>query len=215
MITLKCSYCGKIIKKFPSQIATHSFCSNECYHLFSRKTDTIYYENDYAYILLAKNNVYKKVLFDKEDVDKITTHKWHLHLYKKDNRYDVCTNSFGSKKGNNKRHYILLSRFLMDCPKNLTIDHINHNTMDNRKSNLRICTVYTNNMNKTNNTSGCVGVCWDKSRSKWHVMFKEINLGRFKTFKEAVFARKKAEFKFAIHSYCHLLPSLSLPNIFW
>lgn len=190
MIELKCTFCGKTIKKFPNQIRKNNFCSSKCYHLFTRQINEIYYELDYAYILLTKDNITKKVLFDIDDVDKIKKYKWHLHLRKKDMRYDVCTNTYGNHKN---RKYINMPRFLLNCSNNLSIDHINHNTLDNRKVNLKICTTYENNQNKRNNKSGCVGVCWDKTRQKWRVMINKKNIGRFDNFDEAVKARKEAE----------------------
>lgn len=120
----------------------------------------------------------------------LNKYKWHLHCRNKDQRLDVCTNTFGNHKD---RKYLTLSRYLTNCPTNKVVDHINHNTLDNRKNNLRICTNYENNINKTNNTSGCVGVSWDKNRNKWHVTFKRKNIGRFSSFEDAVKARKLAE----------------------
>ena len=187
-----CDYCGKEIFKYPSQMKRYSrhFCCNECRYLANKKQDNIFIEKDYAYILLTKDNITKKVLFDIGDIEKVKQHKWHLHYSKSGNRYDACTNRFGKHI---RGRYMLMSRFLMNCPNNLCIDHINRNPLDNRKSNLRICTTFINNLNKGNNKSGCVGVCWDKNRNKWHVMFKSKNLGRFDSFEEAVKVRKQAE----------------------
>ena len=190
--TLNCAYCGKLFYKAPSLIKDNKqvFCSNECRYLAERKKDFIYLKADYAYIVLQKDNIYKEVLFDIEDIEKIKQYKWHLHLRKKDMRYDACANTYGNHKN---RKYINMPRYILNCPITLTIDHLNHNTLDNRKQNLKICSSYENNQNKRINTSGCVGVCWDKARNKWHVMFRNQNLGRFDTFEEAVKIRKQAE----------------------
>lgn len=57
-----CDYCGKEIYKSYSQLKNHKkhFCSNECRYLANKKKDEIYYENNYAYILLTKDNIIKK-----------------------------------------------------------------------------------------------------------------------------------------------------------
>lgn len=80
------------------------------------------------------------------------------------------------------------------------VDHINHKTYDNRKSNLRIIEHYQNiTYSKTyrNNTSGRKGVYWDKNRNKWMSTItynkKTIHLGRFEKFEDAKEARIKAE----------------------
>ena len=70
---------------------------------------------------------------------------------------------------------------------------MNRNTLDNRRCNLRNVTIFVNNLNKSNNTSECVGVTWDKSRQKWKVDIKNTYVGRFDDFNEAVQARKNAE----------------------
>ena len=91
----------------------------------------------------------------------------------------------------------------MDCPKDMVVDHINMNPLDNRKCNLRICTMQQNNFNKkeqTNNTSGRVGVTWDKQTNKWRAQIqvngKSIKLGRFKNKEDAIKARLQAEMKY-------------------
>lgn len=96
-----------------------------------------------------------------------------------------------------------LHRFLIGAKKGDYVDHINHNTLDNRRHNLRICKNSTNLRNgniRSNNKSGISGVGWDKSRNKWYakikVDYKTIHLGRHNSFEEAVQARKLAEARY-------------------
>lgn len=84
------------------------------------------------------------------------------------------------------------------------VDHINRVRDDNRWCNLRCVSNVENNKNssmQSNNTSGHVGVSWDKSRDKWAAEIRckiqgRKRLGRFATLEEAVAARKAAEVEF-------------------
>ena len=94
----------------------------------------------------------------------------------------------------------------MDCPNDMQVDHIyqvSRGVCDNRKSNLRIVTSWQNNVNKSTskrNTSGYVGVNWDKQNNKWFAQImvnnKTKNLGRFDNIEDAIKARKEAELKY-------------------
>ena len=98
---------------------------------------------------------------------------------------------------------VITSIRVIDAPKNKIIDHINHNVLDNRKNNLRICTQNDNAKNKSkqiNNTSGVTGVSWYKRYEKWRVRIqannKDILIGYFDDKEEAIKARKEAEIKY-------------------
>jgi len=88
-------------------------------------------------------------------------------------------------------------------------DHINHNTLDNRKNELRVCTQSQNNMNsrkRKNCTSIYKGVCWKKQFMRWdsYIMVnqKQIYIGRFKSEKMAALAyNKKAKELFGEFAY--------------
>ncbi len=82
------------------------------------------------------------------------------------------------------------------------IDHINGKRDDNRLSNLRDVSRRTNCKNQTIsrvNTSGVIGVCWDKQNSKWTVRISKKFIGRFSSFDDAVAARKAAQNKRYYH----------------
>ena len=75
--------------------------------------------------------------------------------------------------------------------------------MNNRKENLRICTPQENARNsseKSTNTSGFSGVSYSKQSNKWRaritVSGKEVLLGRYKDFEQAVWARYEGEQKY-------------------
>jgi hypothetical protein len=82
----------------------------------------------------------------------------------------------------------------------IEVDHINGNTLDNRRSNLRLATRPENQRNRgeiRSNTSGHRGVYWDKRLQRWRVRLKvngkNIHVGLFDDFAEACAARVAAE----------------------
>lgn len=86
------------------------------------------------------------------------------------------------------------------------IDHINGDRSDNRWGNLRDVTPAENRNNAARprrNTSGQVGVFWDKTRRRWMASiqsgYRIVYLGNFSSFDEAVAARKAAEPEHGFH----------------
>ena len=86
------------------------------------------------------------------------------------------------------------------------IDHINGDPTDNRPCNLRDVSHEENHKNQSmrkNNTSGVIGVGWNKRLSKWqaHIMVqgKSKHLGFFESINLAISARKGAEELFKFH----------------
>ena len=86
------------------------------------------------------------------------------------------------------------------------IDHINHDSSDNRIENLREVNHLDNLRNSkmhSHNTSGVTGLSWNKLRKKWEVYIqvnrKKINLGLYSDKKKAISARIKAMKKHGFH----------------
>lgn len=98
---------------------------------------------------------------------------------------------------------IYMHRILKPCIDKEQIDHINRDSLDNRKNNLRICNHSQNQMNRGKqnaNTSGYKGVTWDKYAGRWlssiKLNGKLINLGRFKTKEETALAYNEGAKKY-------------------
>jgi hypothetical protein len=83
------------------------------------------------------------------------------------------------------------------------MDHINGQKLDNRLENLRDSTASVSSFNRgrpSNNTSGIVGVRWDKRGKKWRasitIKHKDVYLGAYDNVRDAQAARAKAERKY-------------------
>lgn len=148
------------------------------------------------------SNTNSKFMFDKEDYDKICNYCW----YENEQGYLLSNNKTNCSK-KIRMHRLIMG--LEDFHYDFYVDHINHNTMDNRKSNLRIVTNQQNCFNHkiaSNNTSGITGVTWNKVSKKWAAQIaynqKVIPLGLYDTIEEAIKIRQEAEDKyFAQYSY--------------
>jgi len=123
------------------------------------------------------------VLIDDEDFDLVSNYKWYV-LKVKNLIY------FRRIVSNNK--HVLLHREITNAQKGVNIDHVNGNTLDNRKCNLRVCTTSQNAMNcknRENNKSGYKGVSWDANHKKWQAKImlkrKTMWLGYFTDAKDA------------------------------
>jgi len=98
-------------------------------------------------------------------------------------------------------HIKELHRWILNPPKGEYVDHINNDTLDNRRCNLRVCSNSANLRNgkiRPNNKSGFTGVFFYKGSwgARIRVKYKTINLGYFDTFDEAVNCRKEAQIKY-------------------
>lgn len=122
---------------------------------------------------------------DEQDFEKVSKTRWHLHY----GPFSKKVYARGRVNGKNMR----MHRLIMDAPANMDIDHINGNGLDNRRSNLRLCTETQNRANtgpQRNNTSGFKGVYKVKTgwRAAIKIKGKMTGIGTFKTKEEAATA---------------------------
>jgi hypothetical protein len=124
-------------------------------------------------------------IFDKEDYNKIKIYCWC-----NDKGYMYARIPGKGSKGCVYLHQLIMGR--SGAKDGLEIDHINHNSYDNRKLNLRICTHQQNDCNKPTK-----GYFLDKNTGKWVVRIqvkgKSIRVGSFTNEDDAKSARKNAE----------------------
>lgn len=131
--------------------------------------------------------------FDDEDAQLVLGKKWSITAF----GYARCTEYLGTVDGKIKTREIKMHRLIMNAPKGVEVDHINHNKLDNRKANLRLCTRVQNKANTRiprTNTSGFKGVSMHKN--KWQASIRTNGvlkyLGRFDTKELAAEAYDKA-----------------------
>ncbi len=137
--------------------------------------------------LHGKHGLGKFVLVDDRDYEKLSQYKWRMTTL----GYVVRTHYVRPKI-----NVIWMHREIMETPKGLETDHIDHNRLNNQRSNLRIATHQQNNYNKgpqTNNTSGHKGISWRKAIKRWDVQVNGQYIGVYITLDEAVIAQKQAQ----------------------
>ena len=129
------------------------------------------------------------VLYDAEDHEIITQHKWHV--FKQYNTFYAMSHERTKEK--TIGHY--MHRLITKAQPGQIVDHINGNGLDNRKENLRFCTNQQNvwNSRKPNKqtSSQYKGVNWDRGRRKWRATIGSEILGRFDNEKSAAICYNK------------------------
>lgn len=96
------------------------------------------------------------------------------------------------------REWIKMHRLITECPKGMVVDHINGNPLDNRRSNLRVCTQQQNCLNtkvSKNSRSGYKDIFWMKDKNRWlvQIMYKgeKTDGGYFIELSEAIEVRDR------------------------
>lgn len=142
------------------------------------------------YIKLTKG---LSVLVDDADYEKFGNLNWRSH--KSGQKYYAVLNY----KKDGKFKQLTLHREIMNFPDGMFVDHINGNTLDCRRENMRLVTSSQNAINRrlrSDNKLGVVGVSQLKSGKYFayiSINGKRTRLGKFVTLEEAKAAREAAE----------------------
>lgn len=131
----------------------------------------------------------KEILVDDADFEYVSKFKWFLRKVGK--TFYAQRNA----KVGELRTAIQMHRELLSVPAGLMVDHKNHNTLDNRRENLRICTQFENQHNQQATRGGSSkykGITWVKKSKKWRTMITTYgyakHLGLFNNEEEAAMA---------------------------
>lgn len=187
----KCDVCGREInhrnKTHGYSLCTKHYRQFKKYGEFKDNNPRTYLDRneyhidgDITYIDLYNKNyeVTGQAIIDTEDLDKVKYTKWKLTA----SGYVANTPKY---KGSNKH----LSREILGV--DAFVDHINHNTLDNRKVNLRVVTKSQNQMNS--NHKGVTHTDNGKYYAHIKINQKMVNLGVYMYEEEAYYARWVAE----------------------
>lgn len=119
-----------------------------------------------------------RTLVDDEDLTALSQHSWHAWY---------CGSIYArmSKQKNLVRKFIPMHRFLMQPPEGMVVDHINHDTLDNRRSNLRVVTPLQNHRNRRPvKAVGSVTKLAGKRTKQFQARLRGRYIGSFTTVEE-------------------------------
>jgi hypothetical protein len=161
-------------------------------------------KNDWKGMLAIELTQNQFAIVDEEDYDFLNQYKWYADyqpgiygFYARRNLY------LGVIDGKEKwkaimMHRLIMERFLgRELERREVIDHINHDSLDNRRCNLRVASQRQNTQNRNEKSSSKYpGVYWHNPTQKWHAQItingKRKHLGLFVDEREAAKAYEEA-----------------------
>jgi hypothetical protein len=203
MLLKQCEICGTTKgaiyskgNKFGKELCSRHYLQMQKHGKIIEQTkydlNKIVIKGDITEVIICNNDQTEvaRALMDSKYYDLIKNYKWSLGT----------DNYIISKPG---RKSFKIHRLITNAPRGMVVDHINHNPLDNRLENLRVCTNQENMRNRglvSNNTSGYTGVCWVKASCKWiariTVSGKLMTLGTYSDINDAIAVRKAAVEKY-------------------
>ena len=145
-------------------------------------------------ILKSNKHGVIKFIIDDDEYERVSCLKWYPMFDNHKNSYRINSKIDGK--------IIKIHRFIMNAKKNEFVDHINGDILDNRKSNLRKCSLSENNRNKMKHKNGKTskykGVSIQGNRYRARIRFndKYLSLGMFESEDKAAIAYNIAALKY-------------------
>lgn len=187
-ITIRCKHCKRAFQVYPSG-DTARFCSSQCFNesLLEKRRPIIC--DDFVQIPLTRNQI---AIVDREDFDtmNLLNKLWIAHWME-----DI--GGFYASRAVNKKT-LLMHRYIMNAGDNVLVNHWDFDTLNNRKSNLVLCTRQENNQysRKQERITSSVYKGVHLHEGKWiarvSIFRKRIFLGSFSTEIEAAIAYNSA-----------------------
>lgn len=147
-------------------------------------------------IKIKLNEKVTDCIIDDEDYSKIDGFRWRLG----NDGYAKAAKYLYTKNGKEFRQELRMHRLIMGAPMGVEVDHINHDKLDNRRSNLRLCDRKQNKANTrivSTNTSGYKGV--SLHRGKWQASIridgKLLYLGAYNNIVDAAIQYNKKAYE--------------------
>lgn len=129
----------------------------------------------------------KFAIVDADDYDRLAKYKWYWQ--QEGNTF------YAFRRRGRRRKRVRMHRQVLNVPRGMIVDHIDGNGLNNRKSNLRLCTIAQNACNRRptiKRLSIYKGISWHKRNKKWDVRIcksgKKTFLGCFENQTEAALA---------------------------
>lgn len=118
------------------------------------------------------------VRVDDEDAPLMRAHQWRVTRHPRSGNLLVVRG----------RARVILHREIMKAPPGVVVDHIDHDRLNNCRSNLRLCSPRENNRNRMPNrgaSSRFKGVTWHPTLSKWMARISTTYIGLFEDEEDA------------------------------
>lgn len=155
--------------------------------------------SDYYAMNVQYKDIWYEFQIDIDDYEKVSSRHWRVS--------HKCNKVYAVSGSKTKRNVVYLHSYILDYShvNGLEVDHIDGNSFNNRKSNLRMCLRVENVQNAGARLSNKIGIRGITYNPNWHSYVVDFSYNKqryyfphWKTLEEAVYCRKFAEEAFGL-----------------